>query len=61
MKLIIEAFLGIIKTGADCYIIWIIGPDGILFDLISILKIIGSGISLLLAFLSLSWKYAKEM
>lgn len=43
LKTIWETF----KTGVDCYIIWVIGPDGILFDLLSILKIIGSGLALL--------------
>ena len=35
------------QTIINCYIIWIIGPDGTLFDILSILKIIGSGFALI--------------
>lgn len=60
MKQIFEAVLGIFKTAADCYIIWLIGPDGTIFDLISILKIIGSGLALLASLGSLLWKLARK-
>ena len=58
---IIKAALGILKTAIDCYIIWAIGPDGVLFDLLSILKIIGSGIALLISLGSLTWKLSRKM
>ena len=39
--------LAILKAFSNWFIIWIIGPDGIIFDLQSILKILISGAILL--------------
>lgn len=61
MKQIIEATLGIFKTAADCYIIWLIGPDGTIFDLLSIFKIIGSGLALAASIAGLAWKLSRKM
>lgn len=47
MTKIINAIWDTLKAGGDWYIIWITGPDGTLFDLLSILKIIGSGLALI--------------
>lgn len=60
MLQLIKDILSVIKTGVDCYIIWIIGPDNILFDLQSILAIIISGIALLISFGSLIWKLSRR-
>ena len=60
-QMLIEAFLGIIKTGIDCYIIWVIGPDGTIFDLLSILKIIGSGITTLGLLINFGWRLSRKM
>ena len=40
---ILNAMWQTLKMLVDCYIIWAIGPDGVIFDLLSILKILGSG------------------
>lgn len=58
---IIKAALGIFKTAIDCYIIWAIGPDGTIFDLQSIIKIIISGAILLWQLLKLEWKISRQM
>ena len=44
---ILNAMWQTLKMLVDCYIIWAIGPDGVIFDLLSILKILGSGATLI--------------
>lgn len=61
MLQIFETVFLTIKTGIDCYIIWVVGPDGTLFDIQSILKIIASGIAVLASFGSLMWKLSRRM
>lgn len=61
MLQIFKAICLTIKAGIDCYIIWAIGPDGVLFDLQSILAIIASGIAVLVSFGGLIWKLSRKM
>ena len=61
MLQIFESICLTIKAGIDCYIIWAIGPDGTLFDIQSILKIIASGIAVLASLSSLIWKLSRRM
>ena len=58
---ILNAMWQTLKMLVDCYIIWAIGPDGVIFDLLSILKILGSGATLICAFRAFIWKVARKM
>ena len=59
-KLLID-ILDILKAFGDWFIIWIVGPDGTIFDLQSILKILISGAILLWQLCKLGWKVSKQM
>lgn len=58
---VLNAMWQTLKMLVDCYIIWAIGPDGVIFDLLSILKILGSGATLVCAFGAFIWKVARRM
>lgn len=51
----------ILKAFIDWLIIWIISPDGTIFDLQSILKILVSGATLLWQLCKLGWKISRQM
>ena len=53
--------LAILKAFGDWLIIWIIGPDGTIFDLQSIFKILVSGAILLWQLCQLGWKISRQM
>lgn len=53
--------LATLKAFGDWFIIWIIGPDGTIFDLQSILKILISGAILLWQLCKLGWKISRQM
>lgn len=61
MLQIIQAIWETLKTIVDCCIIWVIGPDGVLFDIQSILAIIVSGITVLASLGGLIWKLSQKM
>lgn len=47
----------ILLAVGDWYIIWLVGPDGTIFDALSIMKIVFSAISLIIAIGKLLYRF----
>lgn len=50
----------ILKGLGNMYIIWLVGPEGILFDLKSILSLLISAITVIALILRVWWKWSKR-
>ena len=61
MQKLLNDIWSILKAAGDWYIILIRGPNGILFDIQSIVAIIISGITVLVSLCGLIWKVLRRM
>ena len=61
MQRLLYDIWSILKALGDWWLIWAVGPDGTIFDLLSILKIIGSGIATLWLLIKFGWRLSRKM